>query len=116
MIKVRGNYIPVGIKSEIEEYDWERPLWRDDRLIALSLFRNENFTFFAINLENDTFTDSAMDDEEWRKGNFIKLLSWLRSESYEETEDYLLSMYSPEFDDLESLELPSMEDWLIYGK
>lgn len=112
MIRVRGDYIPVDIKAEIEEYDWGRPQWRDDRLIALSPFRDENSPSFAVNLENGTFIDSGMYDEKWRKGNFIKLLSWLRGESYEETEDYLISMYSPELGDLESLELPTTEDWL----
>lgn len=32
-------------------------------------------------------------DGEWRSGGFVKLLSWLRNETYEETCEYLLTKY-----------------------
>jgi hypothetical protein len=111
-VRVRGMELPVNIKVEIEDFDWQRPNWKGDRLIACSPFRDERNPSFAVNLENGTFIDSGNDDEEWRKGNFVKLLSWLRRESYEETEDYLISLYSPQFGDLDKLELPSMDDWI----
>lgn len=110
MIKVRGYEIPVDVKAEIEEYDWQRPKWKSDRLIACSPFREEHSPSFAVNFENGTFIDSGGDGE-YRKGNFVKLLSFLRNESYEETEDYLLSLYSPQLADIENLELPNIDDW-----
>jgi hypothetical protein len=111
-VRIRGMELPVDIKAEIEDFDWKQPNWKGDRLIACSPFRDEKHPSFAVNLENGTFIDSGNDDEEWRKGNFVKLLSWFRRESYEETEEYLISLYSPQFGDLDKLELPSMEDWL----
>src|SRR5690606_31114659 len=32
-------------------------------------------------------------DSEWASGNFVKLLAFLRQETYEEAEDYLIEMY-----------------------
>lgn len=110
MIRVRGLELPVDVKAEIEEYDWHRPNWKGDRLIACSPFREESTPSFAVNFENGTWIDSGGDGE-WRKGNFVKLLSFLRSESYEETEDYLISLYSPQFGDLDKLEL-NVDGWI----
>lgn len=112
MIRVRGMELPVDIRAELEQYDWKRPKWKEDRLIACSPFRDESNPSFAVNLENGTFIDSGLDDEEWRKGNFVKLLSWLRNEPYEDTEDYLIMLYSPQYGDIDKLELPSAESWI----
>lgn len=111
-VRIKGMELPVDIKAEIEDYPWKRPTWKGDRLIACSPFRDERHPSFAVNLENGTFIDSGNDNEEWRKGNFVKLLSWLRGESYEESEEYLISLYSPQFGDLDKLELPNIDDWL----
>lgn len=111
MIRIRGLDIPVDIQSEIESHDWERASWKGDRLIACSPFREENNPSFAVNLENGTFIDSGGDGE-FRKGNFVKLLAYLRGMTYEDTEEYLLSTYSIHYGDIEEMELPSIDDWL----
>lgn len=111
MIRVRGHEIPVDVKAEIEHYEWERAKWKGDRLIACSPFRPERSPSFAVNFENGTWIDSGGDGE-YRKGNFVKLLSYLRDETYEETEEYLISIYSPQLGDLDKLELPAIDDWL----
>ncbi|WP_163530915.1 toprim domain-containing protein [Halobacillus ihumii] len=110
MILIRGKELPINVKAEIESFDWEKPNWKEERLIACSPFRDETHPSFAVNLENGTFIDSGNDDEQWRKGNFVKLLSWIRRESYEETEEYLLAMYSPDYGDIENFEL-NFDDW-----
>nr|BDD45010.1 hypothetical protein 5 [Bacillaceae bacterium] len=109
MIRVKDLELPIDVKAEIEEYDWEKPTWKGDRLIACSPFRHEKTPSFAVNFENGTWIDSGGDGE-YRKGNFVKLLSLLRGETYEETEEYLISLYSPNFGELDKLEL-SFDDW-----
>lgn len=110
-IKVRGLELPVDVKAEIESYDWEQPKWTDSRLIACSPFRNERNPSFAVNLENGTFIDSGGDGD-LRKGNFVKLLSFINSESYEDTETRLISLYSPQYAELDKLKLPDVTDWI----
>jgi len=111
MVKVRGLDLPINVKAELEEFSWKKAKWKGDRLIACSPFRDEQHPSFAVEFENGTWIDSGGDGE-WRKGNFVKLLSFLRGESYEETEEYLISVYSPQFGDLDRLEIPDISDWL----
>ena len=111
MIKVRGYFVPVDVRAEIEAYEWEQPTWRGDRLIACSPFREERSPSFAVNFENGTFIDSGGDGE-YRVGNFVKLLAFLRNETYDETADYLISLYSPELGEIDRLELPDISDWM----
>lgn len=110
MIKVRGLELPVDVKAEVEEFEWHRAKWRHDRLIACSPFRDEKTPSFAVNFENGTFIDSGGDGD-YRKGDFVKLLAWLRQSSYEETEEYLIALYSPQYGNIDEMELPSFEDW-----
>lgn len=114
MIKVRGVDLPVNIQAEIEHYDWKEPNWKDDRLICCSPFRDEETPSFAVNLENGTWIDSGGDGE-FRKGNFIKLLAWIRQETYEETEGFLFQVYSPDTSDISKLSL-DFDDWLTEEK
>ena len=110
MIKVRGIDLPVDVKAEIETYEWHRAKWRHDRLIACSPFRDEKSPSFAVNFENGTFIDSGGDGD-FRKGNFVKLLAYLQGSTYEETEEYLIALYSPQYGDISEMELPSVDDW-----
>lgn len=114
-INVRGLELPVDIKAEIEHFEWGQPKWSSNRLIACSPFRDERNPSFAVNLENGTFIDSGGDGE-WRKGNFVKLLSFINSESYEETESRLISLYSPQYAELDELKLPDISEWVYEGK
>lgn len=111
MIKVRGLELPVDVKAEIEEYEWHRTKWRHDRLIACSPFRDEKTPSFAVNFENGTFIDSGGDGE-YSKGDFVKLLAFLRGTTYEEAEEYLIALYSPQYGDIDEMELPSVDDWV----
>ncbi|MCW2278756.1 toprim domain-containing protein [Heliophilum fasciatum] len=105
MITVRGYEIRVNIRAEIENYEWQRPRWTEKNFIACSPFRNEKNPSFAIHLERGVWLDSGSHDPEWNKGEFVKLLSWLRNETFEETADYLLQKYGSKIADPDSLTL-----------
>lgn len=111
MIRVKELELPIDVKAEIEEFDWHKPNWKGDRLIACSPFREESTPSFAVNFENGTWIDSGGDGE-FRKGNFVKLYSFLHGMTYEEAEDALIASYSPNFGEIDRLEL-SFEDWEI---
>lgn len=85
----------INYLEELEPYmdKFEKVKISGGKLIACSPFRIENKPSFAINLENGTWIDSGNPDGEWYKGNFIKLLSFFREESYEDTLDYLKEKY-----------------------
>lgn len=96
-IKIRGQTVDVDIESELREFDWGyRARWTPDKLIAASPFRYDQTPSFFCNLDGPyagTWKDSGAYDVEGESGGFVKLLAFLRNESYEETEDYLLAAY-----------------------
>lgn len=98
-IEVRGQPIEIDVRSELEQFEWERATWTEEKLIAASPFRYDRKPSFFVRLQPygqypaGVWSDSGAYDEEWRSGNFVKLLSFLRSETYEETEEYLLMTY-----------------------
>lgn len=106
MIVVNHQQISFDIYSEIEPYldRFAQYVIRDDKLQSCSPFRSERHPSFAVNLENGTWIDSGAVGE-FRKGNFISLLSFLREEQYEDTSDYLINMYSPLKADTDDLHL-----------
>lgn len=89
----------IDIRGELEKYSWTRPRWATDKLIAASPFRYDHSPSFFVRMEPygdipaGTWADSGHYDSEWASGNFTKLLSFLRNETYEETEEYLRSEY-----------------------
>jgi DNA primase len=95
-IKIRSHSIDVDVRAELEQFNWTRPKWSSDKLIAASPFRYDQTPSFFVNFTGEyagCFGDSGAYDQEWASGNFPKLLSFLRNESYEETEEYLLGEY-----------------------
>jgi hypothetical protein len=113
-ITVRGKRVKVDIRGELERYEWGmRAKWTDEKLIAPSPFRYDKSPSFFVNLKSvevngkritaGTWKDSGYEYEEWASGNFIKLLAFLRGETYEEAEEYLLQVYGVEitYDNLE---------------
>jgi len=96
IIKIRSQPIKVDIQTELENFNWTRARWTSDKLIACSPFRYDGNPSFFVNLTGDyagCFGDSGSYDSEWASGNFVKLLSFLRNETYEETEEYLEYTY-----------------------
>lgn len=105
---VRGHEIPVDIEQELSSFEWNKRSIRGDKLLACSPFRkdgNERHPSFAVRLDNGVWIDSGAHDDAWKKGSFVRLLSFLRREQEEETEDYLLSTYAPYIADADDLSL-----------
>lgn len=101
-IKVRGRPIDVDLEAELQQFDWTRPRWTSDKLLAASPFRYDRTPSFFVKLSDGDYAgcwaDSGAYDTEWASGGFVKLLAFLRNETYEEAEDYLLSSYASEWD------------------
>jgi DNA primase len=97
VLSIRGKQTQVDIYEELRNFDWgSKAKWTPGKLIAPSPFRAENTPSFFVNLDGEyagCFGDSGAHDNEWQSGNFVKLLAFLRNETYEETEEYLLYAY-----------------------
>jgi len=107
-IRIRGQNVPVDIRAELEQFSWDRPKWSSDKLIAASCFRYDKTPSFFVNFTGEyagCWGDSGAYDMEWESGNFTKLLSFLRNETYEETEEYLLGEYGIPSDGTDSVKL-----------
>lgn len=101
-IVMRSITVNVDVQSELENFDWGVNVkWQHDKLIAASPFRYDNspsfFVFFEDSGKYDAgmWGDSGAFDDDWSSGDFVKLLSFLRNETREECEDYLLESYAP---------------------
>lgn len=105
MIRIRGYDVEVDVLAEVERYDWGKSKIRGSKYLACSPFRDERHPSFAVNLDNGTWIDSGGTDDDWKKGGFVKLLAWLRNETYEEAADYLLATYSTMYIPADNLEL-----------
>lgn len=95
-MKIVNQEIDVNIEEELRQFEWTRARWTDTKLQAASPFRYDEKPSFFVNLTGQyagTWADSGAYDSEWASGNFVKLLAFLRQETYEETEDYLLQKY-----------------------
>jgi len=95
-VKVRDQTLTVDIRTELSAFDWTRPRWTHDKLIAASPFRYDNTPSFFCSLEGDYaggWSDSGAYDADYASGGLTKLLAFLRNETYEETEDYLIDTY-----------------------
>ncbi|MFL6561230.1 MAG: toprim domain-containing protein, partial [Bacillus sp. (in: firmicutes)] len=93
---------------ELEQFNWVRPKWSADKLIAASPFRYDKTPSFFVNFTGEyagCWGDSGAYDAEWESGNFTKLLSFLRNETYEETEEYLAAEYGVPLDGTDSVKL-----------
>ena len=105
MLNVRGRQLEVEVAKELRNYDWARPRWTSSKFLACSPFRAERIPSFVVWLDSGTWNDSGAEDDDWKSGNLVKLLAFLRNESYEEAEDYLLTEYCACYGDTESLRL-----------
>lgn len=98
---VRNLRLDIDLQEELEVFTWSRERWHEDKFVACSPFRYDNSPSFFVNLENlpdkdiaGTWLDSgALQGSDYKSGNFITLLSYLREETEEETFDYLKEKY-----------------------
>lgn len=112
-IKIRSQTVDIDIEAELREFDWGyRARWTPTKLIAPSPFRYDQTPSFFVNLDGDyagTWKDSGAYDSEWESGGFVKLLSFMRNETYEETAEYLLEKYGAHDTDELKLRLPKLK-------
>jgi 5S rRNA maturation endonuclease (ribonuclease M5) len=110
-ISVNGRQVDVDITAELSQYEWTRARWTSDKLLSASPFRADNHPSFMANLDGEyagTWTDSGAIDPDYSSGNFVKLLAFLRDESYEEATEYLIETYAaPEQSD--SFIMPTLQ-------
>jgi 5S rRNA maturation endonuclease (ribonuclease M5) len=98
-MRIRGQEITVDVKTELENFDWQRPNWTSNKLIASSPFKLDHHPSFFCRLiaedgyDEGVWGDSSAIDDEYASGSFAQLLAFLRNESVEESEDYLLTVY-----------------------
>jgi hypothetical protein len=95
MTNVKGIELDVNYAEELEPYLNQFDKWkiRENKLQSCSPFRDEIRPSFAVNLDTGLWVDSGAVDQAWYKGNFVALLSFLREESWQDTEAYLLEKY-----------------------
>lgn len=99
LIDIRGQMVNVDVRSELEEFEWHSAKWHDDKLIAGSPFRDDRSPSFFVRLEPGDgypagiFSDSGAYDDSYAKGGFVKLLAFLRKETFSEAADYLVDKY-----------------------
>jgi DNA primase len=96
--------LDVDVLEELNYYDWNRARVKAEEMIACSPFRDEKSPSFSINLETGLFIDFGSDDL-FSRGNLITLLSFLRNETPQEIEDYLLEKYGIDLSDVSKLKL-----------
>ncbi|MHC5291092.1 DNA primase [Bacillus licheniformis] len=100
----RDYELNVDVLEELNYYEWNRARVKPNEMVACSPFRNERSPSFSINLETGLWIDFGS-DEEFSRGNLITLLAYLRNETPQEVENYLLDKYGIDLSDISSLEL-----------
>lgn len=112
IIRIGSQEVSLDISEELADFDWGyNAKWTADKVIAASPFRDDSTPSFFVNLDGEyagTWSDSGAYDDEYKSGNFTKLLAYLRSESIEETERYLLESYGILYEDAEDIRLPEI--------
>lgn len=113
IISVRGHEVDVNIREELDEFEWGYGAnWTENKLIASSPFRLDSRPSFYIDFEGEyagVWGDSGATTEEERSGTLPSILAYLRGESVEDAEDYLLEKYGILFEDTEDIRLPEIK-------
>lgn len=99
---VRNVRLAIDLVDELSPYfEGYKVRWTEDKLTAPSPFRSDRSPSFFVNLTNladkevaGSWIDSgASEGEYYRSGRLEKLLAFLRNESEEETNFYLMEKY-----------------------
>ena len=92
-LKINGKKVDVDIEEELQEYEWSNARWTSSKLISSSPFRYDKAPSFFVDLETGGWADSGSYDDEFSKGNFVKLIAHLRGIYEHEAEEYLINKY-----------------------
>ncbi|MCY9760371.1 toprim domain-containing protein [Paenibacillus alvei] len=104
----------INYEEELRKYEWVKPMWTSDKFTASSPFRTGDSTasFYVWLEDNPRFHaragdwgDSGAVDPEYRRGDFVKLLAFLRQETEYEAREYLRYAYTTEWTSEEELTL-----------
>ena len=93
IVKIEGKPLDIDLHEELGAFNWDKLNVTEDKWIACSPFREDSSPSFWVNLSGNFagwFGDSAWDEDRYKSGNLLRLLTFLRNESYEETLEYLL--------------------------
>lgn len=99
---VGRSRIDVDLIEELNQFNWYKERWTDEKLTACSPFRYDTSPSFFVNLSDTadgkevagTWLDSgATYGSDYKSGNFVTLLAFLRQETEEETIAYLYDKY-----------------------
>lgn len=98
---VKNKKLDIDLEEELANFEWHRERFFDDKFVACSPFRYDNSPSFFVNLDNlpgkeiaGTWLDSgALQGSEYRSGNFLTLLAFLREETEDEAYEYLMEKY-----------------------
>lgn len=93
MITVNNQKLMVDVLDELSPYEFHKARNRGTELTSCSPFRVEDSPSFSINLETGQWIDFGASGDSHGKGNLVTLLSFLRGETFEQTENYLLNKY-----------------------
>ncbi|MCY9532925.1 toprim domain-containing protein [Paenibacillus alvei] len=101
------------VALELAKYGWVKPRWTHDKFFAASPFRDDDSSpsFYVWLTDNSRFNAKAGqfgDDgapDEWKRGDFVKLLSFLRGECEQSVREYLRYTYATEWTSEEELTL-----------
>jgi hypothetical protein len=52
-LRIRGQDVAVDIRTELEQFNWTRPKWSADKLIAASPFRYDKTPSFFVNFTGE---------------------------------------------------------------
>lgn len=94
------------ISLELGNYRWDKERWTSEKFTSSSPFRpGDSTASFYVWLEDNPrsnaragdWGDYGAVDEGWRRGDFVKLLSFLRGEDAESTREYLRYTYETEW-------------------
>lgn len=120
IITIRETPVNVDIRAELEEFEWHRARWTHNKLIAASPFRYDRSPSFFVRLESDgdypagLWHDSGAYDEDYQSGEFVKLIAFLRNETWGESADYLLYKYAGMDSDKRVLVMPNLRRATVY--
>lgn len=103
----------INYEEELRKYHWNKPRWTHDKFFAESPFRDDDsspsfYVWLADNVRFNAKAGQFGDDgapEGWRRGDFVKLLSFLRVEDTESTREYLRYTYEKEWTSEDELTL-----------
>lgn len=97
----------LDIAEMLEDFDWRRPRWSEDKLIACSPFRDDHSPSFFVTLTGEykgAWADSGATGD-YAKGGFLRLWAHLNDISEDEALQELAAMVGDNNDSLPTLDI-----------